>query len=304
MKSQHKVKDFLKKYFIITIGCIIYSLGISLFIDSSGLASGGVTGIAITVSAIFPWINTGLLILLINIPLMILGLIFFGWKFSISTLYSTMVSSLLIDLWNTLLLPYLPLTDELLICSVAGGALFGAGLGLIFRMGSTTAGTDILVKILKKRFRHIRTGMISMIIDVVIVVVGTVLIATFSETDSNLIELIFYTMISITVLAFVMDWVLYGGNSAKLIYIITESEHSSRICARIKDDLEITATSTKARGEYSGKDKVMLLCAIKHDSFPKLRDILNDEDPQAFIVVSSVTQIFGEGYLDNSQEEI
>lgn len=293
--DQKAVLNFIKKYGIITAGCVLYSMGVALFLDPASLASGGVTGIAIILNYVFGW-KTGIMIAVINVPLFLLGWKFFGKKFFFSTVYSTLLSSLLIELWNLAVFEYLPVVDNILIESVAGGALFGIGMGLIFRMGSTTGGTDIIVKILRKKFRYLKTSVISMTMDVIIVAASFFVIRD--------VEILFYTIISIVVFTLLFDWVLYGGSSAKLVYIISSEEKAAVIKQRIIKDLDVGATFMEGEGAYTGNKKQVILCAVKNFLFPKLRDIVREEDDKAFMIVTSAKEIYGEGYKDHNQEEL
>lgn len=295
------VWKFLCTYGVMTLGCIVYSLGVALFLDAGNLASGGVTGIAIIVNYVIIKatgynLGTGLLIILINIPLFILGAIFFGRKFIISTVYSTVLSSVLIWVWEFAFAKYLPLTENLLLAGFIGGAMMGLGLGLIFRTGSSTGGTDIVVKILRKKFRYIRTGMISLIIDISIVGISTLVFKDF--------ELACYTAISIVIFTSLFDWVLYGGNSAKLIYIISSADKSKEVCDRILKELDIGATYVGGEGAYTGEEKRIIMCAIKNFLYPRLRDIVKSTDPRAFVIVSSAKEIYGEGYKNHFDDEL
>lgn len=290
----------LKKYAIILFGCLLYSLGIALFLDPFRLAAGGVTGISIILHSLIspyaPWLTTGIIILVLNVPLFILGAIFFGKWFMLSTIFATAVSSGLINLWTFVLESYVIIPDNLLLNALFGGALYGLGLGIIFKMGSTTGGTDIIVKILRKKFRYIHTGMISMAIDIMIVGVSALVFRDM--------ELLGYTIISIIVFTFLFDWVLYGGNSAKLVYIITTAEKSPMICDCILKELDITATLFDGKGAYTGSDRRIILCAIKSFSFPKLRDVVRQNDANAFMIVTSAKEIYGEGYVAHNDEEL
>ncbi|MCI8370638.1 MAG: YitT family protein [Clostridia bacterium] len=296
------VLDFLKRYGVMTLGCIIYSLGVALFLDASNLASGGVTGIAIILNYVIRMgtdgydLNTGIIIIIINIPLFILGAVFFGKYFIISTVYATVLSSLLIWVWDLAFQNFLPITENLLLAGLVGGAMFGLGLGLIFRTGSSTGGTDIIVKILRKKFRYIRTGMISLTIDA-----GIVALSAIVYKD---IELACYTAISIIVFTSTFDWVLYGGNSAKLIYIISSDEKSKEICDRLLKELDVGATFVDGEGAYTGDQKRIIMCAIKNFLYPRLRDIVKSIDPKAFVIVSSAKEIYGEGYKDHFDDEL
>lgn len=300
MKNRDAVLKFLKKYAFITFGCVVFALGVSLFLDANKIASGGVTGIAIVLSYLtegaVPWLNTGIWIIIINIPLFILGWVFFGHKFILSTIYSTVLSSLLIWAFEYAFESFLPITDNLIISAVIGGALFGGGLGLIFRMGSTTGGTDIVVKILRTKFRYLSTGKISLIVDIIIVAVSAVVYRDF--------ELACITFFSLVVIAVSFDWILYGGNSAKLVHIITTEEKSAAMFEKILKELDITATYVDGNGAYTGNDKRIIYCAVKNTMFPRLRDIIKEVDPQAFTIVSSATEIYGEGYKNHTDEDL
>jgi uncharacterized membrane-anchored protein YitT (DUF2179 family) len=184
----------------------------------------------------------------------------------------------------------------MLLSAVFGGAIFGLGAGLIFRMGGSTGGTDIPVKILRKKFRHIKTGMISMTSDIIIV--------TLSFIVFHDLEVLFYTIVSVVVFTFIFDWVLYGGNSAKMVFIISEGEKAEKICARVLTEVNTGATFIDAQGAYSRQNKRILLCVIKPFLFPKLRDVVHEEDKKAFMIVSSAKEIYGEGYQDPNADVI
>ncbi len=296
----------LKNYSVTTLGCLIYSLGVALFLSVNNIAPGGVTGIAVILNSVLQSIFgfetniDGILIIVINIPLLILGAVFFGKNFTISTLYATLVSSLLIELWNFVCAGIHPIfpdkTNNLLLSSLIGGTMFGVGLGMIFRSDSSTGGTDIVVKILRKKFRYIKTGVISLAIDVVIMGIAFAVYQDF--------ELACYTLLTIVVFTVIFDLVLYGGNSAKLVYIITTGENSQAICDKILKELDIGATYLDGEGAYTGEGKRIIMCAVKNYLFPKLKDIVKDIDPTAFMIVSSAKEIYGEGYKNHFDEEL
>ena len=283
--------QLLKKYLLITLGCILFSLGISLFLDANKIASGGVSGLAIILAHITPFKMTGVWIIILNVPLFILGAVTFGRNFIISTLYSLIVSSLLIELFNFLLVGRLNLPDDILIAGVVGGGLTGLGMGIIYKMGSTTGGTDILVKFLRKKFRYIKMGVISLIIDVIIIGISFIFFKDFTLT--------FYTVLSLIITTTTLDWVIYGTESAKLMYIITDNEHAPKICEKILGELDISATYIDGEGAYTGNEKRIVMCAIKKMQYPKLCDYIHEIDPRAFTIVTSAKEIYGEGYKDH-----
>ncbi|MDE7257451.1 MAG: YitT family protein, partial [Clostridia bacterium] len=299
--SKNKISPYVFiRYLIITLGCLLYATGISLFVEAADLSSGGMTGISLIINSVtgFP---TGYLYIILNVPMFILGLIFFGWKFLLSTSYATVVSGLLMRFGKFALHNWIkqPFTQNVLINAVVGGVLFGVGMGLIFRMGASTAGTDVIVKILRKRFRHMKTGMISLITDMIIV--GCSL---FIPSEGNKFDRLFYTALHVVVFTLVFDWVLYGGNSAKTVFIITVKDKYQQIVDRILKEVDTGATVLDAKGAYTNEDKVMLMCVVKPFLYPRLRDVVREEDKKAFMIVSSAKEIYGEGYQNPDAEEL
>jgi uncharacterized membrane-anchored protein YitT (DUF2179 family) len=276
-------------------------------LDAGGLSSGGATGIAIILRHVLVYfgvdfIDTGLILIIINIPLLIIGLIYFGKQFLLSTVYTTVLSSLLMTLWKYVFAAYLPITQNMLISAVFGGAIFALGAGLIFRMGGSTGGTDIPVKILRKKFRHIKTGMISMTSDIIVVASSYFVFNALGE--GNGLDVLFYTIVSVVVFTLVFDWVLYGGNSAKMVYVITNCEKFEIIKTRILSEVDTGATLVDAEGGYTGEKRKILMCVVKPFLYPKLRDVVYEEDKKAFLIVSSAKEIYGEGYQNPNDEVI
>ena len=305
-EKQLKINDFIRRYLLITIGCVLYAVGVVLFLQAGNLSGGGVTGIALIINEVTGF-STGITSFIINMPLMIWGWKVFGREFFFSTLYVIAFSSLLMWLADKTFLEWvpqiygkhlLPFTDNMLINAVTGGAIFGFGMGLIFRCGSSSGGTDIPVKVLKKKFRHISTGTITFITDVVIVACSAF------AYKQNTLEVLFFTVLSVVVFTVVFDRVLYGGNSAKMVFIVSDSEAAQSICERVLKELDAGATFIDARGGYTGENKKVLLCVVKPIVYPRLRDIVREEDKRAFMIVSSAKEIYGEGYLSPDKEEL
>lgn len=303
LDKKHVVLQTLKNYLFITIGCLIYSIGISLFVSPANLSSGGMTGVSIIVGHCIPQIDQSIWYLILNVPMLILGLVFFGWKFLISTGYATIVSGLMMfGLEEALEHGVIPVlfnpndVSGVIIGAVVGGVLFGVGMGIIFRMGASTAGTDIIVKLLRKKFRHIPTGMISLISDMAIVACSL-----FIEAN---IETLFYTALNVVVFTVIFDWVLYGGNSAKMVYIIIDKSKLESITQRLLNEVDTGATIIDAQGAYTREDKAMIMCVVKSVTCPLLRDVIKDEDQNAFMIISSAKEIYGKGYKDQNAEEL
>lgn len=277
------MKKNLRNIFYILIGTVLYAMGVSLFLDPNNLAPGGVIGIAVILNKIIN-ISTGTLYLLINIPIVLLGIWKFGFKFMVSTSVVIVLNSLLTDVLAGLN----AITTEPLLASLAGGVLIGVGLGLVFRAGTTTGGMDIVIKIVKTKYKHIQTGVLFLIFDMVIVTISGIVFGDFNVA--------MYAFIAVFVTGRVMDMVLYGGDGARLIYII--SDKHIEIAKRVLDDLEVGVTFLEGRGGYSNSDKKVIMCVIRKQITPKLEDVIKEVDPASFMIVTSASEIYGEGYKD------
>lgn len=293
MKSKEIFKFFLR-YLFITVTAFLYAAGISLFLNPNNLAPGGVSGIAIILKEVFPMLpGVGMLILIINIPIMILGAWKFGVKFIISTLYTLVVSSVLIDILP-IVLPIESVTEDAMLAAVIGGAVFGLGMGLMFRMETTTGGMDIIVKIVKQKKPHLKTGQIYFLLDVAVLAASAV---AFHN-----IEVALYAAIAIYVSTIVMDKAIYGGDEATLVYII--SDKRKIIAVRMLQELDVGVTMIQGMGAYSNEHTEVIMCVMKKQTLVKVRNILKEVDGDAFMIVSSANEVFGEGFKDHFKTEI
>ncbi|MDE6200447.1 MAG: YitT family protein [Clostridiales bacterium] len=288
--------NLLKKFIMVIVGCCIYSFGIGVFLDPYNMAAGGVTGISILINAATgDVIGTGWLILIINVPLFIIGLIFIGKMFVLSSLVVVGLSSGLMEICSNFIVPYMPKVN-IIVAALAGGTLFGAGLGLVFRTGASTGGTDIIVKLLRRKFRYLKTGIISVSIDCLIVIASTIVYKD--------LELMLVTIVSLVTFSIVFNRVLYGGNSAMMVYIITTAERARLICDGLLKDLDVGATIIDGQGAYSGNERTIIMCAVKNYVYPRIRDVVKKYDSGAFTIVSSAMEIYGEGYKSQDAAEL
>jgi len=284
----------LKRFLLITLGCIVYSCGIALFLDPGRMIPGGVSGIAIGVSHLTDKISTGNVILMINIPLLLLGLWKFGKSFLFSTVYATVFSSIIIDVINKIVEPYLPLTEEMILVALVGGALSGLGVGLVFRGGGTTGGTDIITKMIRLKHPRFKTNTIFLAVDSTIVAAAAIV---FKDVDTAL-----YSAITLVVFSKMLDIVLYGPDGAKMVYII--SDRPEEIADRLLLDLDVGVTYLNGIGAYSGQKKKVLMCASRKHIFPRIREVVSDVDDMAFMIVGSAQEIFGEGFKNHKGSDL
>lgn len=279
----------VKDYLVITLASFLYGVAVSFFMDPNSLAPGGVTGIAIILNRLTGF-ETGTWILMVNIPIIILGIWKFGIRFILSTMYCTLICSVA----TNLLAPYGALTQDPVLAALAGASLMALTIGLVFKSGATTGGTDIIIKVLRLKFPHLKTGFFFLMTDLMIVSASAIL---FRDIDRAL-----YAGLVVFITSFLLDVVLYGRDGAKLIYII--SDHSEKITKRLLEDLDIGVTYVKGVGAYSGTEKNVIMCVVRKPLAPKTEEVVKEEDPQAFMIVTSATEIYGEGYKSYFSEKL
>lgn len=281
----------LKNYGIITVGSILFAAGVALFLDPNDLASGGISGIAIILGGITDILPTGTWVAIFNIPIMIAGVWKLGAKILLPTFYSLALSSLAMNFFE---IYFTPLTQNPLLACAFGGVLVSAGIGLVFKGGATTGGSDIIVKLLRLKFRHVSTGTIFLFIDGVICLVSGFV---FGDIDTAL-----YAGIGVFIQMTVLNTVLYGSDEARMVYII--SEYEEKIAKRLLEELEVGATYLYGNGAYTGNDKKVLMCVVKMRTLPRAREIVRQEDCDAFMIVTKATSVFGEGFKSHAEDDL
>ena len=269
----------------ILLASLLYAAAIALFLDPNHLAPGGVSGIAIIVNQLTN-LPTGTLILIMNVPLMALGMWKLGFRFLLSTLVAVIASSV----FTNFLAPYGPLTTDPLLAACAGGGLLAVGMGILFKLGATSGGTDILIRVIKLKYKHLKTGSLFLATDCCVIAASALV---FGDIDLAL-----YAAIATVVSSFCLDLVLYGRDEAKLVYLITD--HEAAIADRLLQELEIGVTYLQGQGAYTRDNKKVILCAMQKRLLPKVQEIAMEEDPYAFLIVTSASEIFGEGFKDIS----
>ena len=287
--KEHRGIKRVADYLVMTLSAAVYGMAVGLFLDPNKLAPGGVSGIAIILHHVFH-VETGTLVLLMNIPIFIFGVWKLGIRIMISTMYATFVASNCINFFER----QPAVTQEPLLAALVGGALAAVGLGITFRCGSTTGGTDIIVKYLREKMPYLKTGTLMLALDVIVVTSSAI---AFGDVERAL-----YAGISVGVTSFVLDVVLYGRDGAKLIYII--SDKSEAISKRLLEELDVGVTYLEGAGAYSGKEKQVIICVMRKPLSPRAEQIVKEEDPQAFLIVTNATEIFGEGYKSYFGEKL
>ena len=288
--DKKKIGKKVLGYVLMTLACFCYAVGISLFVEPNNIASGGVTGIAIILNKAIGG-STGIWFFVINIPILLIGMWKFGFKFLMSTVYCTTIISVFTDLLSRY---GSPLTSDVLVATIAGGMLTAIGMGGVFKAGATTGGMDIVVKLCKLKFPYMKTGSLFLIMDFLVVLASAFV---FQNIDRA-----FYSAMEVFVTSTLLDLVLYGKDGAKLIYII--SDKSEKIAARLLDELNIGVTYMEGQGAYSGREKKVIMCVTKKQIAPRAEEIVKEEDPNTFMIVSSASEIYGQGYKSYFSEKL
>jgi len=286
---KNELISFAKRLPAFALGSLIYAAGIALFLDPNHLAPGGVSGIAIILTHYLPF-ATGTLTFLINVPLMILGV----WKLGLRLMAGTVAVIVMMSGMTNLMAPYGPVLTDPLLASVVGGALLGIGIGIVFRAGGTTGGIDILVTILRRKYKHIKTNQIFLAMDVTVVAMSAL---AFGDLVVAL-----YAGIAVTATSVVLDKVLYGSDEARLVYLISDKQ--AVISRRLLQEVDAGITLLEGRGGYTGDQKKVILCAVQKRLLPQVQQIAREEDPASFLIVTSATEIYGEGFKSHTAEAI
>ena len=275
---------------IITLGAVIYALAFDWFVAPNQIAMGGVTGLAQIVNALVPVLPVGVLSILVNVPLFLAGWRLLGGRLLVSSLYAMAVSSLAIDViaWMHTFPPMDPI-----LATLYGGAGMGVGLGLVFSQGATTGGTDIIGKLLKLKFPWLPIGKLVMIPDMVVVILAAVVFGTVNAA--------LYGLIQMYLLSKVMDMILYGWDTSRVAYIITDRWEET---VQGLLDMNRGVTLLQGKGAYTGAEKQVLLVAFRQREIVPIKRMLREIDPKACFIVCDAHEILGEGFGDYRKEEI
>ena len=284
-KKRHEVRNIMMSI----IAALIYSIGISCFLDPNKLAPGGITGIAVILNRLLN-VETGTLYFWLNVPIVLLGI----WKFGIQFMAKTAFAIVMVSVFTNMLNPVGALTTDLLIAGAVGGILIAVGIGLIFKAGATTGGTDIIVKILRQKFRHLKTGFLFLCMDIIIVSISGVV---FKD-----LNIVFYALVTVIISGKALDYVLYGGDEAKMILVMTDMPEE--IGNRLMNELEVGITYLQGKGGWKDTEKLVVFTIVPKRLGPQVEEIVKNEDPKAFMVISSANEIYGEGYKDFFAEVI
>lgn len=275
-------------YIWITIGTFMVAISFSIFFIPNNIAPGGVSGIATLSHALLNW-PVGLVMLALNIPIYALSFKKFGHVKVIRSLYATILMSVLIDYVKFPVAFVNSIASDILLSSIFGGVILGAGLGLVIRNNSTTGGTDMIAGLIHGWFPNISISWVLFGIEFLVVLAAGI----FLEPIMAL-----YAFIALFVSSKVLDFVQVGVNTAKAFIIV--SDKSKLIIDDILINIERGATILNGTGAYSGNDKNVILCIVRRNQISKLRNIIKTIDEDAFVIVHEVKEVLGEGFTHDT----
>lgn len=272
------------------LGAASFALGFSLFLMPNDMSPGGISGLAMIIVRVLNFGSVGTLTILINLPLFILAGVKIGKRFFAGSLLGMLVSSVLIDGFSAIPFP----DTEPLMAALYGGVLCGLGLGVVFVSGTSTGGSDILVRLLKLRWRGVPIGKISMSFDAVVVILTGLVFADVTKA--------LYTGITVFVCGQVVDAVVYKFDYSKVALII--SSEYEQIAREIGLKLDRGATFLHGEGTFSHTPTKVVLAAIKKQQLTELKELVTQIDPNAFIIVQEAHQVLGDGFSRYSKDSL
>ena len=282
--TKKQIRKSIFDILIYILGGSLYSIGINSFASPNNIAPGGLTGVGVIINHIFGF-PIGVLIIVLNIPLFIIGLKELGKYFLIKTIIATVTMSVLIDVSAAFLPVY---TGNTLLACLYGGLLIGAGLALVFMRGATTGGTDIIAKLINRKFKFLSIGRIILLMDLLIISASAI---AFKSIESAL-----YAVIMIFASSRIIDSALYGADRGKMLFIITSKpeELSKAIMKKVSRGV----TMLDGTGAYSNDIRYILMCAVRRHEAAKVHEIIKNIDNKAFIITTEAGEITGEGFKD------
>lgn len=280
-----KLFSFITDIAFYIVGCGIYSIAVTMFISPNEISPGGLTGIATVLNYLF-MLPTGIVLFLLNIPILILGFIKFGGIFITKTAIATTIISFMLEITENLLPEF---KIDLILAAVFGGILMGLGLSIVMLRGATTGGVDIIAKVINRKFRHFTVGRLILMSDAAVVMIAAL---AYGNVQSAL-----YSVISLYASSRIMDVMLYGADKGKIVYIITDS--AKEISDAVMTEVRRGVTVMNVVGGYTGSDKKMLMCVLRRHEVSAVYRIVGENDSNAFIVVGEAGEIFGQGFKAN-----
>ena len=280
-------KPWYLEYLLIIIGTGLMATAITSCFDAAGMVTGGFSGIAIIVKAgtkglygngVPLWVTN----LVLNVPVFILAAKIKGFSF----VKKALMGDISLTVWLAVL-PAWKLSEDIFLAALYGGILQGVGIGLVFLGGGTTGGTDLLAAIIQKYMKHYSIAQVMQFVDGAVVVAGMYVFG---------VERALYAIIAVYLVTKVSDGIIAGLKFSKAVYIITDKP--DEVSRMVMEDIDRGLTGIRAKGMYSGNDKLMLFCVVGKKELVHLKEMIDEIDPKAFVIVGDAREVHGEGFIE------
>ena len=280
-------KPWYLEYLLIIIGTGLMATAITSCFDAAGMVTGGFSGIAIIVKAgtkglygngVPLWVTN----LVLNVPVFILAAKIKGFSF----VKKALMGDISLTVWLAVL-PAWKLSEDIFLAALYGGILQGVGIGLVFLGGGTTGGTDLLAAIIQKYMKHYSIAQVMQFVDGAVVVDGMYVFG---------VERALYAIIAVYLVTKVSDGIIAGLKFSKAVYIITDKP--DEVSRMVMEDIDRGITGIRAKGMYSGNDKLMLFCVVGKKELVHLKEMIDEIDPKAFVIVGDAREVHGEGFIE------
>lgn len=289
--SKQAVLDELKGYLFMILGCIAYGTSTSLFLADNEIIAGGVTGLAVLINYLNPKILIGMISIVINLPILIFGVKFQGWKFVIRCLITVATLGVVTDILGAIFKE--PLTTEGVLASLYGGICQGVGIGLFVRYQFSSGGTELLGRLISRFVKALNIPVCVGILDGIIVVVGSII----THNPQNMLHALIVVFLSTKV----SEMVLVGFEKSKLCIIITDK--GEQISAELLKNSPRGVTMLNGEGMYTHKDHNVLFTCVKNYQLTQLKQIVRRIDEHAFIIVNDSAEVRGQGFQSLTHDE-
>ena len=286
---KRKILEEIRGYIGMLVGCLLYGLSTSLFLAPTEIVAGGASGLAVLINLLYNKISVGTLLLLINLPIMLLGLKYQGWKFILRCLLTVATLSVITDLLALLPAP----TEDSVLASLYGGICQGVGIGMFVKYQFSSGGTELLGRVLAKFIKGLSIPVCVGILDGAIVIFGAIV----TQNPANML----HALIVIFVSTKVSEMILVGFDKSKLCIII--SDKGAEISAALLENSPRGVTMLEGQGMYTHNERNVLLTCVKNHQLTQLKHIVKSVDEKAFIIINESVEVRGQGFKALGQDE-
>ena len=271
-------------------GCALFAFGFNMFLEPNGLNAGGISGLSMVFVHFTRIGSIGIVTAVLNLPLFAAAGMKIGKRFFLQSLIGMALNAVFLDTFALIPIPQ----TEPLVGALYGGVLCGVGLGIVFAAGGSTGGSDIIVRLLKLRWKNVPIGTISICFDLVVALLTGIVFQDISRT--------LYSGVAIFVSGQVVDAVVYRFDYSKVALIVTQKYDA--VAARIGNELGRGATLLHAEGCYTHQETKVVLTAVKRQQLADLKQLVVEIDPDAFIIVQEAHQVLGDGFRTYSKDAL